>query len=315
MEMSRRDLIRVSATGAAATSALIVPGLIVPSDAAEPLKRPRKRFPGDPGRGRIYYGAAKPEGIPQWERSMGARLSLHRNYFKPQNSHAMARRARQDIRKGRFPYFSTKVPNSDWRGVARGEYDAWLRQMARSLGRVDKPIFLSLHHEPENDRNDNGGRSPANFVAMNNHALEIFDRYAPKVTVFPTLQGWYHRKRGANPKDWYVRDAKVYGVDIYNGWSLRNGKDWEPFKVGLAAVKRYAHGKPIAVGEYGCRTDPRHPGRAAHWMHRAYQVALRNNVVAMSYFNSAGGADDGTWELDRERGRVFKNKLHAPRTR
>jgi hypothetical protein len=317
MEMSRRDLIRVGAAGAAgATSALAIPGLIVPADAGDSLKMPNKRFPGDPGPGRIYYGAAKPYGIPRWERRMNARLSMHRMYFQPRNTEGMARRARADIRKGRLPHISTKVPNNDWRAVARGEHDDWLRVMARKLGRIDKPIFFSLHHEPENDRNDYAGRSPRDFVAMHNRALEIFDRYAGKVSVFPILQGWMHDPlSGNNPRDWYVRDANLYGVDIYNGWALHNGKKWRSFAYGLGLVKPFTHGKPIAIGEYGCRTDPRRPGRAARWMRNAYKVAINRNVVSMSYFNSDGGATDGTWELDRERGRVFERKLKARRTR
>ena len=277
-------------------------------------KRPRKRFPGDPGIGRIYYGASKPEHIPRWERRMGARLSLHRMFFNPREHPRDGSPSPADIRVGRMPYLSTKVPNNDWRGVARGEYDGWLRAMARGLGRINRPIFLSLHHEPENDRNDLAGRRPRDFVAMNNHALEIFDRFAPKVSVFPTLQGWMHRSRHNNPRAWYVRDAAIYGVDIYNGWSLDNGQRWRSFPYLLGEVKPYTHGKPIAIGEYGCRTDPRRPGRAAHWMRTAYKTAVRRNVVAMSYFNS-DNARHGSWELDRERGRVFENKLKARRTR
>lgn len=316
MELSRRDLIRTSAAGAAgAASAIVVPGLILPADAEESLKKPKKRFPGDPGRGRLYYGAAKEHGIAGWERRMGHRLSMRRVYFRPENSHAIGRRVRADLNKGRFPHISTKVPNSDWRAVARGEHNDWLRSMARQLGRLDKPMFFSLHHEPENDRNDQAGRRPQDLVAMHNQAMEIFDRLAPKVSVFPTLQGWKHNPlSGNNPRDWYVKDAAVYGVDLYNDWALHNGKHWRPFGELLAHVKPYTHGKPIAVGEYGCRTDPRNPGRAARWMRNAYKVSLRRNVVSLSYFNSDEGATDGTWELDRERGRAFRRRLKSKRT-
>ncbi len=287
----------------------------MPSHGVEALRRPPKRFPGDPGPGRLYYGASKPFGIPEWESQMGKRLSLHRMYFQPQNSRGMARRVRETIAHGRMPYVSTKVPNSDWKAVASGEHDAWLRNLAQQLGAIRKPIFLSIHHEPENDRNDYAGRRPQDFVAMNNHALEIFDTYAPKVTVFPTLQGWWHRKRGANPAEWYVADAAIYGVDIYNGWSMHNGQDWVPLREGLKAVIPWAHGKPIAVGEHGCRTDFRNPGRAAKWMRKAYKAAWKRNVVALSYFNSANGGPDGSFALDAERGRAFERKLKARRTK
>ena len=316
MQFTRRDLLRTGvASAAGVTSGLVVPGLILPAESAQVLLRAPKRFPGDPGPGRIYYGASKPAGIPRWERKMGARLSLHRMYFQPRNTDGMARRVKATIGQGRMPYVSTKVPNNDWREVAAGGHDDWLHTMARALGQLDKAVFLSLHHEPENDRNDFAGRRPQDFVAMNNRALEIFDRYAPKVSVFPTLQGWMHRKRGVNPADWYVSDAAIYGVDIYNGWSPDNGQGWQPFSVGLAAVREHSNGKPIAIGEHGCRTDPSNPGRAARWMRKAYKASIKHNVVALSYFNSDNGATDGTWELDRERGRAFTRKLKAPRTK
>jgi hypothetical protein len=315
MDLSRRDLLRAGTAGTA--TALVTPGLILPGDAAfgaEEDKR-RKRFPGDPGRHRLYYGASTPWDVDRWERQLGARLSMHRMYFQPHNLRGIVKKTREDVRKGRLPHISTKVPNNDWRGVGRGEYNDWLRDIARGLDRIGKPIFFTLHHEPENDRSDHSGRSPRDFVRMTNRAIEIFDHIAPKVTVFPVLQGWMHRSRWNDPRDWYVRHAKIYGVDLYNGWSPSNGQRWRSFAYLLGQVKPYTHGKPIAIGEYGCRTDRRNPGRAARWMRNAYKVAHKRNVVSMSYFNSYLHSPDGSWELDRERGRVFERKLKHRRTR
>jgi len=319
MDLSRRDLVKVGAAGGAtALAAGLTPGLLLPGDAAfgvdDDAKR-KKRFPGDPGRGRLYYGASTPWDVDQWERKLGRRLSMHRMYFQARNVNGLVERSREDIRRGRLPHVSTKVPNDDWREVGRGEHNEWLRDLARGLGRIGKPVFFTLHHEPENDRSDYAGRSPRDFVRMNNQAIEIFREHAPKVTVFPVLQGWMHRSRHNDPRDWYVKRAKIYGVDLYNGWSSRNGQRWRSFSYLLGQVKPYTHGKPVAVGEYGCRTDHRRPGRAAEWMRDAYREAHQRNVVSLSYFNSYLHSPDGSWELDRERGRVFERKLKARRTR
>ena len=43
------------------------------------------------------------------------------------------------------------------------------------------------------------------------------------------------------------------------------------------------------------------PGRAASWMIQAFDFALANNVVAMSYYDSSLNSPGGSWVLDQER--------------
>ena len=74
-------------------------------------------------------------------------------------------------------------------------------------------------------------------------------------------------------------------------------------------VRPYANGRPMVVGEYGCREDPRDPERAVRWMRRAFDYAITNDIICMSYFNSRQNSPDGTWELDGRRAEVFRRLL------
>lgn len=239
---------------------------------------------------------------------MAKRLSVHRSYFQPDDIAGLVAQAREDLSYHRLPHVSIKPP-STWAQVASGAYDAWLRQLADELNGLANPVFLTIHHEPENDAGP-VGMTPQDFVAMFTKAVSIFSRRAPKVTVFPVLMGWtFDPRSGRNPNEWFVSSSPIFGLDLYNPWSPTNGKSWEEFTTKMDNIVPYAHGKPIAIGEHGCRTDPNTPGKAANWMRNAFAYAKSHNIVSMSYFNSGQNSPDGTWALDAERGPIFEARL------
>jgi hypothetical protein len=168
-----------------------------------------------------------------------------------------------------------------------------------------------VHHEPENDAASYG--TPADYIALQEAVMRQAARDARKVVVVPILGIWSFDERALRvPAQWNVRDAPVYGLDLYNPWSPDNGKPWVPFADRLALAEQQAAGRPILIGEYGCRSDPSQPGRAATWMTDAFKASLASDVVAMSYFNSSRNSPDGTWELDSETLPVFAELLSRP---
>ena len=302
MDMSRRALLQWG-VGSAATAVLGVSA----SDFAGATDLANPRFAGDPGPGRLYYGASTEQNLADWETQMGQRLALHRTYYKPSQALRLVRTAKADLAAGRMPHVSMKVPGK-WIGIAKGLHDPWLRNISGGLARLDRPVFLTFHHEPENNSPRKG--SPADFVAMQTHIIRLFANRAPKVTIIPILQGWSfspYNKR-AKPALWYVPSAKVYGVDVYNPFCVSDPK-WVSFSAKLKEIKAFAHGKPIAIGEYGCRNDPNNPDRGSEWMRDAFHYARRNNIVSMSYFNSGRNSPDGSWALDGGRSAVFQDRL------
>jgi hypothetical protein len=277
--------------------------------------RPKPAFFGHPTQGHLYYGASLPyhRSLRAWERSLGATLALNRSYFTfaPFVNTRMVERCRLDLSNDRLPHVSIKPPGV-WAEVASGTHDLWLRRLLLGLGRLQGPIFLTIHHEPEND-SGGPGMLPADFVAMQERAIELAATEAPNVTVVPVLQHWTFDpvRQGTHPEDWVVPDAAVFGVDIYNPWSPTNGKEWRTFGSLTDEVLPWAGDTPVAIGEYGCRHDPTNPTLAADWLRDAAEYCRDANVVSMSYFNSGLNTQDGSMELQGKSEHTFARLLQA----
>ena len=323
MQMARRDLLRLGAAvaAAAATSscrgATTDPGGVTVPPAKAGVEKTAKAvtrgFPGRPAPGTLYYGASLPwhGSLPAWERELGRPLALHRSYFDPDRNESaqLVLRCRLDLERDRLPHVSTKPPGT-WQEVAAGAHDPWLTGLLRPLGDEARPIFLTLHHEPENDAGP-PGMLARDFVAMQRRAIRLAGDLAPKVTVVPVLQHWTFDPLNtrAEPDAWLVRDAAAIGLDIYNPWSPTNGKVWRSFGDKADEALRWFGDTPVVIGEYGCRDDPDNPSLAAEWLRDAAEYALGHNIISMSYFNSDQNAPDGSWELRGRTERAFAELL------
>jgi hypothetical protein len=269
------------------------------------------RFPGDPCSS-LYYGAAADGDPTSLELRAGHKLSLNRSYMQAGTpTKRFVSRAKDDVANGRIPLISTKVPGS-WAAVAAGKQDAWLLDRIRALAKVNGPVWLALHHEPTGDG------APADWVAMQKHARKLIDANSKNIALVGILNGWEFRKKNGNPGAYNMpvgTGVDIMGFDSYNSWSPTNGKKWQPASEVLSpAVKIAKWGYPTLVGEYGVRTDPTHPGRAANWMRNAYSYATAHHFVGLSYFDSGQNSPDGTWVLDSERLLAFRQNLNAART-
>jgi hypothetical protein len=224
---------------------------------------------------------------------------VHRSYFTPDlnETDQLIRRCHDDLAHGRLPHVSTK-PQGTWHDIATGQGDDWLAGMLRPMGAESAPIFLTLHHEPENDAGP-PGMEPSDYVAMQRHAISLAAELAPQVTIAPVLQQWTFdpARDDVDPSVWIVPEAAVVGLDIYNPWSPTNGKEWRTFGSKGDEVIGWFGDTPLAIGEYGCREDPANPGLAAEWLRDAADYARTHNIVSMSYFNSGANSPDGSWEL------------------
>lgn len=270
-------------------------------------------FPGQPCTGTMYFGAAVEGGDPApLEQQLGRRITLFRSFMQasdpPQDFVA---RAKSDVAAGRIPLISTKLPGS-WADVAAGRYDDWLTARIKALATVDGPVWLVLHHEPQGDG------SPADWVAMQQHARTLIDALASNIALVGILNGSTFLLPGGDPQAYRMpvgSGVDVMGFDSYNQWSPTNGRAWQTAAQVLSPAERIAQwGYPVVVGEFGVRDDPTDPGRAAQWLADAYQYGLDHGVVGMAYFDSGVNAPDGTWGLDGARLRQFGADLSRPQT-
>lgn len=311
MPVARRELLGFGAAAALSVLASACTG--TGADEARRRRAPTRTSPripprplgtsfvGCPPAGRLYYGASVPysRSLPAWERTLGRALALNRSYFTPESDPTaqVVARCRDDLMHDRLPHVSLKPPGT-WLDVAVGKDDAWLSVLLRQLREEAGPIFVTLHHEPENDAGP-PGMQPQDFVGMQRHAIALATDLAPNVTVVPILQHWTFDplRSDADPGAWVVHEAAVLGVDIYNAWSPTNGKVWRSFGSKVDEVAEWFGDTPLAIGEYGCRQDPQNPGISAEWVREAADYARTHNIVSMSYFNSSLNSPEGSVRL------------------
>lgn len=318
LDVSRRNFL----IGAAATGGALAMGAVPSTPAAAQLGGVEpSRFPGDPGKYRLYYGENCDGGDPAArERSYNHRVGIYRSYWQASQTASMIAVCHRDVHAGRVPFASTKLPGT-WADVASGRQDAWLVGMMNGLATVPGPVWLCLHHEPYDDMG--AGQTAADYVAMYRHAYPLKPRNVAMVPILQSAPFDTTVYGHADITPWYdPRVTDIVGIDTYNHWYPGGTNKWrDPQTMALFFDVLAKFGKPIALAEFGVRTDPAAPGRAAAWMREFRRIlVLRGDVVAMSFFDSAQNVFDGgtAWTLDyggnTERLNSFKDHLRLPRS-
>jgi hypothetical protein len=164
--------------------------------------------------------------------------------------------------EGRIPFINWKLPKP-WSAVTNKSQDAWIAKRAEALKAFGSPVYLSLHHEPE----DNTGSGSGLYGTMEQYrsawqrVVTIFRQHdVTNVTFVWAMTAWTLDPRsGRNPLDWYPGDAyvDVIGADGYR-WTPQKGHAWDTFRQVFAGANAFAigHGKPWMVVEYGALEKP-----------------------------------------------------------
>lgn len=195
-----------------------------------------------------------------------------------------------DAHSGRIPFIDWKGRTSGgktllWNSIARGNQDATIRARARGLKRYGHLVYLSFHHEPEN----NGGTA-ASFVAAWRHIHSIFEQVgATNVRFVWTMMAYTFDRHAAGP--WYPGRANVdyVGADGYSWYPGRSGSKWRSFDEIFTPAYRWAvsHHKQLIVGETGVQEDPRAPLRKKNWFIDALATTKTwSDLAAFCYFDS-----------------------------
>jgi hypothetical protein len=273
----------------------------------EGVRWAKKRFAGDPGVGRLYYGSviSTETTIERFESAVRHPLGAHRNFHQATQARQLIRRARNDVAARRFSMLSIKPPGS-WRSVAQGEHNSWLDEILDGLAEIDAPMAFTINHEPENNV-DGNGNTPDWHKRMTEFALARAATRAPRVHVIQILMQYtFKTGNGRRPADWLAPSVRLFGLDAYNYWAPGGSVRWISFKKMVSRAQEWADGKPVVIGEYGVHTDPLRPGRAARWIENAFNYASRHDVVAMNYFNTPPAGSTPSFELRGERLAAFK---------
>jgi hypothetical protein len=173
---------------------------------------------------------------------------------------------------------------NDSRGIAAGEWDAAIRQRAREIKALGKPVFLEWRWEMDRPNIRFQVGSPADYVAAWKHIRLIFaEEHVTNVAWVwcPTARGF----ASGHAQAYYPGNDEVDWVcaDTYPrpGTQASFADIIHPF---LAWAAR--QGKPVMIGEYGV-PQSYGPEHRAQWLHDAEQTVVRDHQIkALLYFDS-----------------------------
>lgn len=281
---------------AARLEALPVGGTATPATGAP-------AFPGDPGPGRIRWGAGiggNADPVARHESAAGVPMGVRRTYWSMAKAASLIATAKADIAAGRVPWVSVKL-GVTWAEFAAGKLDAAFLDLLAKLGALPGPVWLTVHHEPEGGNGtpypDDGQGSEVHWRAMQAHVRTLLDRSkVTNIAFAPVLMSWtFDPRSGRNPADWWVPEARwdFAGIDHYidkeTVTSVADSQMWAPT---VAFYK--AKGLRIALGEWGNRgTD----AAAAAEMTAFYDHLLSIGSPGAAYFDSSLNSPSGSWEL------------------
>lgn len=255
------------------------------------------RFVGDPGPDRAYLGVSLATSEAAIERPElgGQRLSMVRRFYRHWQSQLLHQMAAQDLAADILPFVSIKTPGL-WSSVASGADDRWTVRLLEGLADLDAPVWLAVHHEPENDQGSHGIASE--WRDMQAYVARRAAQICPKVTVVPVLMAWtFSAESGRDPYEWLV-DTPVQGVDVYNQWEPGSVKPFLDFADLMVDVRRFVPDLPVVVPECGSVIDPEDHTSAGRWLLNAFEAAIEGDVVGLAWFNSEHNNRDGGLQLD-----------------
>lgn len=278
-----------------------------------------RRFPGDPNPklyNKSYWGAGiSGNGDPsRHEDPAGKSLSIRRTFFSwaqatNLNSY-MYGIIEDDVSNNRLPFVSIKT--ASWKDMADGVYDSEIDTILRELDSHGKPVWFTVHHEPEGGGGNNFPDDPGGALQWRRMQTKIRQRMnavgTKNIAFMPVLMAYtWSSASGRNPEDWWVNGVwDAYCVDHYQNSESSStlvNKTWLDF-VSWVEEK----GLPYCIGEWGNRGTNTQAGQE---MRDFWDWSFANNkdLIGYAYFDSGLNSPNGSWELLGEQLNVFRDIL------
>lgn len=272
------------------------------------------KFPGDVKPGTVLWGASGQfDPWEQHEQYAGCPVSINRKFFAWDGRAKMAPFAADALDHGRLPWVSVKPPGgtapAGWDALASGSHDAQLDALLTSLDAVGGPVWLTFHHEPENDA-PNGQSS---YRAMQKRVRSRMTAVGTRnIALAPIYQGWsFDPRSGTDPSSWFEPGVfDFFGVDKY-----------DPTGDGLVdsvwlSIRKFAgdRGLTVGVGEWGTRGTGAQVDEWYQHLVGSHSDGKGARVVGVSAFDSALNSPDGSWELRGTQLDAFRKYMCSPTT-
>lgn len=176
----------------------------------------------------------------------------------------------------------------DTLAIVAGRYDAMIRARAEAIKRLGRPVLLEFRHEMDRPDLQSSVHSPADYIAAWDHIRAIFAAAGADNVGWvwcPTAQGFADGRAEA----YYPGDSEV-------NWICVDAYSASPLEALSSVVRPFLdwashHPKPILIGEFGVRSDPR--GWTA-WLAQVGQFAHHDpQVKSLAYFDADGLSSQG----------------------
>ena len=132
-------------------------------------------------------GESQSDAVLRVESQIGRRFAIDHYYYQWTDSFPNAAQT-WTVGQGRIPFINWKAGGS-WSAIANGSQDAVIVAHADAIKSFGYPIYLSFHHEPENDLGSFG--SPSDYAAAFRHIVDVFRaRGVPNVAFVWTMMAW-----------------------------------------------------------------------------------------------------------------------------
>ena len=204
-----------------------------------------------------------------------------------------------------------------WADVADGGADAYIDEIAASIIAFDQPVFLAIHHEPEDDviATAGSGFTADDYVAMYQHVVDRVDATIARegspstgypiwvwdVTGYPRWESlWPQLYPGDRYVDWvgynpYVQEPAGCDFSCVANRTYDNFPSWPGFYDW--AVEQFP-GKPLMLGEWGVRESTlggEERAKAEVLLSAPELLATRfPQLKALIYFNDGKALTDPT---------------------
>jgi hypothetical protein len=222
-----------------------------------------------------------------FEQAVGQRLGVRRTYWSPTQVSSAVTTAQSDLAAGRLPWMSFKLPYS-WAQMASGSGDAWAKDLATRLSKLNGPVWVAFHHEPEGEGNIQ------DWKKMQERLGPILRSNAPNAGFSVILTGWnqlYGPSQYALDSMWPNTKVDVAGFDVYEFYGTTKdgvlrltqtdmrGRYFEP-------ISKWAKAEGVAWGLAETGLSDRAAAEYPNWTADTYQDMVETGGVAFAYFNT-----------------------------
>jgi hypothetical protein len=199
----------------------------------------------------VYYGDRP---AAETDEAIGVVPQLHLTYVGWTDEWTTSEFVAEDAERGQLSLVNWEPFDADFTAIVDGAYDEMLTARAREAGALDRPVFVDLAAEM-NEEEGWGGHDPELYVAAYRHVHDVFAAHdegnvvwmwAPNNVDSADAPGALAYYPGEDYVDWT-------GIDGYNWGTDDPDHAWGSFTEVFGPMYEQLQplGKPIMIGETG----------------------------------------------------------------